>query len=278
MKRRIPPIEQLRAAGRARAQQFTPEYQAEMGRRRAQQLSFLEHNRRISPDGFSAQSAYMRGPSGLRLLDPEHVQFLLPEQLRGPGGKLLTYEQQRLFFGLSVWRAIWEDLTPQPERPSDQEFLANAVKIQNGLHHGLALENPLHVIYAAANDFCDETGEPWSPRKQRHLFRKALSEARTYAEALAQEWREQAQAERANQPHKLGQRRPRSTDPGPIFGHRDPGARTMQYGRSDLPSYHPYNILPQRPYGVPATNDSHPVYWLPNPGEADLDEEPGGRA
>lgn len=270
--KKLPPIERLRAGGRKRAEQFTEEYQREMGLRRAQQHSFLEHNRRIAPDGFSAQSAYMRGPSGLRLLTPSHVQFLLPEQLRGPGGKLLTYEQQRIFFGLYVWRAIWEDLTPQPERPTDQEFLTYAAKIQNGLHHGLDLEKPLHVIYAAPNDFCDETGEPWAPRKQRRLFRQALADARAYAEALAREWREQAWAERADQPRKRGQRRPQSTKMGPTFGRRGEPSQSFQYGRSDLPSYHPYNLSPQRPYGVPTTNNDHPVYWLPNPGEADLDD------
>lgn len=52
-------IDQQRAAGRKRAEQFTPEYQIEAGRRRAQQDSFVEHNRTIAPDGFRAQSAYM---------------------------------------------------------------------------------------------------------------------------------------------------------------------------------------------------------------------------
>ena len=207
----------------------------------------------------------------MRLLHPEHVQFLLPEQLLGPGGALLSYQQQRIYFGLYVWKALWAGLAPQPEMPTDEEFLTYAAQVQNGLHYGLALENPLHVIYAAANDFCDETGEPWAPRKQRRLFREALAAGRAYAEALAREWREQALAERANQPHKPGQRRPQS-NPGPVFGHRNPGSPTMQYGRSDLPSYHPYNILPQRPYGVPTTNDDHPVYWLPNPGQEDLDD------
>jgi hypothetical protein len=136
-KRTPPPIEQLRKAGRKRAEQFTQAYQQEMGRRRAQQYSFLEHNRQIAPDGFSAQSAYMRGPSGLRLLLPEHIQFLLPEQLRGPGGTHLSYEQQRIYFGLYVWKAIWTGL-PQPEMPTDQEFLTKAATIQRELHQGLA--------------------------------------------------------------------------------------------------------------------------------------------
>src|SRR5436305_6179904 len=271
-KRKIPSIEQARRGGRKRAEAFTSESQSELGRRRAQQLSFLLHNRRIAPDGFSAQSAYMRGPSGLRLLHPEHVQFLLPEQLRGPGGALLTYEQQRIFFGLYVWKAIWDSLAPQPQMPTDQEFLAYAAKIQNGLHHGLDLENPLHVIYAAPNEWCDETGEPWAPRKQRRLFRQALATARAYAEALVIEWQQQALAERMEQPRQPGQRRPQSTSMGPTFGRRGQPSPWFQYGRPDLPSYHPYNLIPQRPYGVPTTNNDHPIYWLPNPGEADLDD------
>jgi uncharacterized membrane protein len=258
-----------RAAGRKRAEQFTPEYQIEAGRRRAQQESFVEHNRQIAPDGFRAQSAYMRAPSGLRLLSPEHVQFLLPEQLYGPNGVPLTYEQQRIFFGLYVWKATWINLAPQPQMPSDEGFLAEVGRVQAQLHCGMPLEHPLQVIYAAANDFCDEAGEPWTPRKQRRLFRQALRKGRDSAEALVLEWQQQAQAERASRPHQPGQRRP-SAQTGPAFQRRGPLPQQHQYGRPDLPSYHPYNLSPQRPYGVPATNDTHPIYWLPTP---DSDEE-----
>ncbi len=269
MRRQRPPIDQLRAAGRKRAEQFTPQYQIENGRRRAQQSSFLEHNRQIAPDGFRAQSAYMRAPSGLRLLSPEHIQFLLPEQLCGPNGVPLTYEQQRIFFGVYVWKAIWAYLAPQPPMPTDEEFLSYVARIQARLHWGIPLENPLYVVYAAPNDFCDNAGDPWTPRKQRRLFREALSTGRQYAETLALQWQQQAQAEQSARPRKPGQRRP-SGDPGPTFQHRGSSPQQHQYGRPDLPSYHPYNILPQRPYGVPATSETHPVYWLPI---QDSDEE-----
>ena len=257
MRRRI---DQQRAAGRKRAEQFTPEHQIEAGRRRAQQDSFLEHNRTIAPDGFRAQSAYMRAPSGLRLLSPEHVQFLLPEQLCGPNGLPLTYEQQRLFFGLYVWKAVWNNLAPQPQMPSDEEFLTSVGYVQARLHCGMLLEHPLHVMYAAANDFCDEAGDPWSPRKQRRIFREVLGSAREHAEALVIQWQQQAQAERASRPRYPGQRRP-SSDRGPSFQHHGPSPH-YQYGRPDLPKYDRRNISPQRPYGSPSTNDRHPVYWL----------------
>ncbi len=266
MRRRI---DQQRAAGRRRAQQFTPEYQIEAGRRRAQQESFVEHNRQIAPDGFRAQSAYMRAPSGLRLLSPDHVQFLLPEQLYGPNGVPLTYEQQRVFFGLYVWKAIWANLAPQPQMPTDEGFLAEVGRVQAQLHCGMTLEHPLHVIYAAANDFCDEAGEPWSPRRQRRLFRNALRAGRAEAQALVLEWQQQAQAERAARPHQPGQRRP-SAETSPAFQRRGSPPQPHRYGRSDLPAYHPYNLSPQRPYDVPASNDTHPVYWLPIQGS---DEE-----
>ncbi len=258
-------IDQQRAAGRKRAEQFTPEYQIEAGRRRAQQDSFVEHNRTIAPDGFRAQSAYMRAPSGLRLLSNEHVQFLLPEQLCGPNGRSLTYEQQRLYFGLYVWKAIWANLAPQPQMPTDDAFLAEVGRTQAQLHCGMPLEHPLQVIYAAANDFCDEAGEPWSNRRQRRLFRDALRAGRTAAEALVQEWQQQAQAERATRPHHPGQRRP-SAKTDPQFQHRSAATHQHQhhYDRPDLASYDRYNLLPQRPYSVPATNNTtHPVYWLP---------------
>jgi hypothetical protein len=259
MRRRI---DQQRAAGRKRAEQFTPEYQIEMGRRRAQQESFLEHNRQVAPDGFRAQSAYMRAPSGLRLLSPEHVQFLLPEQLYGPNGVPLTYEQQRLYFGLYVWKAIWANLAPQPQMPTNEEFLVEVGRVQAQLHCGMHFEHDLEVIYAAANDFCDEAGEPWSPRKQRRLFREALRAGRASAETLVLKWQRQAHRERTSQPRQPGQRRP-SVQGGPAFQHQGSLPQQYQYGRPDLPSYHPYNLSPQRPYGVPATNDTHPIYWLP---------------
>src|SRR5260370_23404673 len=179
-----PPIEQLRAAGRKRAQQFTPEYQHEMGRRRAQQSSFLAHNQHIAPDGLRAQSAYMRAPCGLRLLRPEHIQFLRPEDLlreHGPNERFLSPREQRLYFGLYVLKAIWQDPAPQPLLPTNEQFLATAAPIRDRLNHGLALEHPLDVVYVAPNDFCDESGIPWPSRKQRKLFREALSTGRVPA-------------------------------------------------------------------------------------------------
>jgi hypothetical protein len=263
-------IEQLREAGRKRAQAFTPEYQAEMGRRRAQQKSFVEHNRRIAPDGFSAQSAYMRGPSGLRLLRPEHIQFLEPSQLRGPGGSLLSHDQQRLFFGLYVWRSLWDGL-PQPALPTDEEFLARGMVVRDRLHYGHGLENLLDVIYVAACDFCDASGHAWSWKKQRRLFRQALAAGRQFAEKLTADQHKWALADRMVQPRQLGVRRPMSVTPVPTFVHQGAAPQGFEYGRPDLPSYHLYNILPQRPYGVPTTNDSHPVYWLPVPKIHDLE-------
>jgi len=201
-------IDQLRAAGKRRAQQFTRDYQQENGRRRARQATFLTHNRHVAPDGFRAQNAYMRGPSGLRLLSPEHIQFLRPEQLCGPGGKVLSAPEQRLYFGLHVWQAIWRFLAPTPDPPSNEEFLAHAVCVQERLEHGLPLESPLDVIYAAPNDFCDPAGQPWSSRKQRKLFRAALLAGRAAAEAQILQAQQEYHAKRLAQPRKVGQRRP----------------------------------------------------------------------
>jgi hypothetical protein len=213
----------------------------------------------------------MRGPSGLRLLNPEHVQFLLPQQLVGPGGAELSYPQQRIFFGLYVWRAIWEDLAPHPEPPTDQEFLLSVAHVQDRLHAGLPLENPLDVVYAAADDFCDEAGEPWSDRKQRRLFRQALADGQAEAEEMVRQWHKEYQAEREARLRRPGLRRPQGTPP--IFGHRAPAEPTMEYGRPDLPFYHRYNISPQRPYGIPVTNHNHPIYWIPRPDQEDLDDD-----
>jgi hypothetical protein len=201
-------VEQQRAAGRKRAQAFTREYQQEQACKRVAHPSFLAHNRRIAPDGFAAQSAHMRATNGQRLLHARHVQFLRPEELRGPHGRHLSHGQQRLAFGLYVWQTIWEFLAPQPEMPTDEEFLAHVVRIQSRLQHGLPLENALDIVYAAPGDFCDAAGSPWSPRKQRRLFREALRAARVAAEAQIVQSRQEAQAERMQQPHNVGQRRP----------------------------------------------------------------------
>lgn len=249
-------VEQLRAAGRKRAEDFTSESQSELGRRRAQQASFLEHNQAIASDGFSAWSAYMRGPAGLPLLQPGHIQFLQPQQLRGPCGVQLSYERQRILFGLYVWRAVWDGVAPRPNLPTDESFLIEMDRVQARLQCGFALENPLDVVYAAPDDFCDGTGEPWPFRKQRKLFREAIAAG----ELAAREHAARAIAEYVTAEWRLGQRRPQQRPP--IFGHHAAGTAKFIYGRPDLPTWHPYNIKPQRPYGIPMTNDRHPVYWL----------------
>src|SRR5438034_3242304 len=79
-----------RSAGRQRAAQFTRGYQSAAGKKRAAQPSFVLHLQTIAPDGFWSWSAYLRGPSGLRLLSPNQIEFLRPEQLRGPQGISLS--------------------------------------------------------------------------------------------------------------------------------------------------------------------------------------------
>lgn len=257
-------IVQLRNAGRERATQFTTESQSELGRRRAQQPSFMRHNQTIAADGFSAWSAYMRGPAGLPLLHPDHIQFLQPQQLGGPHGTQLSYEQQRILFARYVWQAVWGEVAPRPNRPTEETFLIEVDRVQARLQQGYPLGNPLDVVYAAPDDFCDETGEPWSFRKQRKLFREALAAG----QRVAREHAKRITSEYVTGEWKVGQRRPQA-ERTPIFGHKAAGAPKFIYGRPDLPAWHPYNVIPQRPYDIPVTNDWHPVLWLVGQDEPD---------
>jgi len=72
-----------------------PDHQRQAGRARAAQPSFREHNQRIAPDGWRSFSAHWRAMQGLPLLDPTHIQFLTPEDFRGPLGQPLPPDEQR---------------------------------------------------------------------------------------------------------------------------------------------------------------------------------------
>jgi hypothetical protein len=206
-------IQQQRAAGRVRAEGFTPEYQRAQGKKRAAQPSHLVHNRQIARDGHRAFSAAMRASMGIRLLHPEDVQFLRPEQFRGPQGAPLSDDAQRLRFGIYVWKAIWEYLAPQPTMPSDEEFLTHSARVRARLSRGMPLEDPLDIVFATPDDFCDATGSPWSRRRQRKLFRAAFQAGRSAAKERIAEIREITQAERMRQSHRIGQRRPTKASP-----------------------------------------------------------------
>ena len=72
-----------------------PEHQRRAGLARAAQPGFIEHCRRIAPDGWWAFSAYWRVHQGLPLLDPLQVQFLTPDDFCGPDGRPLPKREQR---------------------------------------------------------------------------------------------------------------------------------------------------------------------------------------
>jgi hypothetical protein len=163
---------------------LTPQHQSNAGRARASAAGFFTHNRAISPDGPAAQSAYMRARKGSALLDPWHVEFLfLADMKKGiEQGEALREDDQRLLFGWYVWSAIWGNLNA-PARPTADEFLANAARARAVVDRGLALADPLEVIYVAPDDFCNCRGEPLRRAKQRKAFRAAMARAREAAEA-----------------------------------------------------------------------------------------------
>jgi hypothetical protein len=245
-----------RQAGRKRAAQFDRSSLSENGKKRATQLSNDIHLQGIAADGFWAQSAYLRGRSGLRLLAPDQVHFLRPEDLVGSGGTRLDPREQRLYFGVLVWQSTWQDLPAKPPMPSDEEYLQQVKRVQSSIGVGIPLEHVLDGVYTAPDDFCDTHGNPWSARKQRKLFRDALRQARAYAMSLSQELKPGAPPA---MPGKAGRRRPMQALT-PVFQRGEAPVPKGVYGRPDLPRYDHNNIFLSRPYGIPPTNDSFPMF------------------
>jgi hypothetical protein len=175
-----------RKGGRKRIQTMSKEDARAGGLSRARQGDFQKHNEEVAPEGFWAQSAYLRA-AGARLLDASQIQFLRPEDLRaGPGEPPFTPTKQRLVFGFFVWKFVWQQARHiEPLLPTDEEYLTKACQVKARLGQGLELENVLDALWCAPNDFKDETGNPWSPRRQRKLFRSALQLARQEVRAMA---------------------------------------------------------------------------------------------
>jgi hypothetical protein len=202
--REFTPLHQ-RLAGEQRARGFTSAYQKAAAQERIAQASFLVHNRTISRDGYAGVSAHFRAQNGLRLLYPEHIQFLRPEEFLEQDGLPLPAYRQRLQFGLYVWRMIWDQLPFAPALPTDEEYLQQARRVQALVGRGLQLETPLDALYVAPDDYCDASGRPLAERKQKKLFRAALRQAR----AAALQWHdEQVRSAHPLPPRKPGQRRP----------------------------------------------------------------------
>jgi len=228
----------------------------------------------------------MRGSTGLKLAMPSQIHFLRPEQLSGPYGAPLTGREQRLLFGLYVWKATFEGL-PWPPLPTDDEFLTEVARVQSIVGRGLPLGNPLDALYVAPNDYCDERGEPWGKTRQRKMFRDALRDARAYAESIApllkevygvpdcqipdpQMFKSTAPVPRAWKP---GQRRPMCGPPPQFPGLVRPIVK-RRFGRPDLPPYVQENLMPARPYAVAPSNDNiRPWYVAVNPVTDDVVED-----
>ncbi len=268
MSQQMPPIKQptptyRRIGGQHRAEQFDRTHQRNAANQRVRQETFLPHNQTIAQDGYAAISAYMRAPAGLRLLHPEHIQFLRPEQLGGKDGAPLSPREQRLRFGLYVWRMVWDNLPFAPPMPTDEEYLLQVNRVQALVGRGLPLEAPLDAVFLAPGDLCDGAGVPYAARKQRRLFRAAL---RTACEA-AQHWHEDVlralKADQQQPPRKLGQRRPMQALTTEVQHNPQISspAHGSTYGRRDLPAYDPANISPTRPYAVPSAARMH-GWWM----------------
>ena len=264
-----------RRGGRTRAKTMTKDDRRRGGRTRAAQASHRDHNREIAPSGYWAWSAYsMRGVTGLKLIMPWQVHFLRPERLQGPGGEPLSPREQRLLFGVYVWKATWDGL-PWPPPPTDEEYLAEAARIQAAVSRGLPLEHPLDALFAAPGDFCDSDGRPWGKARQRKLFRAALHAARAYAEGMepllrevygGHQWLCQppeatmlSRFEEALRARRPGARRPMREHRPQFAGQVRPIVK-WRYGRPDLPRFDRKNIVPSRPYTVPPSNDSYPCW------------------
>lgn len=242
---------------------LSSEHQRRAGKQRALSRSFLAHNQRIAPDGFRAQSAYMRAPVGSRLLKAEDRQFLFLADLRTSRdlGRVLTEQEQRLLYGRYAWDAVWEGLNA-PAKPEAHEFLQRAQETSTRTRAGLPLEQPLDVLFIAADDFFGKEGKPLRKDQQRACFRAALRAGR----AAAQAWSAQVAQERAQaaqtQPRQVGRRVAMQPQPAPAFVRSQRPSDQYHYGRPDLPAFHPKNIRPARPYDVPTGEKLQQRYWM----------------
>jgi hypothetical protein len=267
--------DERRRGGRKRAQTMTKDERRRGGQTRAAQVSHRDHNRAIASSGYWAWSTItMRGSTGLKLAMTWQIHFLRPERLKGPDGECLSSREQRLLFGIYVWKATWEGL-PWPPPPTDEQYLAEVARVQAVVGRGLPLAHPMDALYVAPNDFCDEHGQAWGKTRQRKLFRDALRAARAYAEDMEPLLREVygdhlwlcqppeatmlSRFADALRVWKPGARRPMRERRPQFPGQVRPIVK-RRFGRPDLPHYDRENLLPSRPYAVAQSSDSYPCW------------------
>jgi len=144
------------------------DYYRGLGKQRAAQPSFLEHNRAIAFEGWEGYSAHFRAAQGLPLLDAQHIQYLRPENLLLQGKQILSSEQQRQVFFSYMWKAIWGHIPPdhRPRPPSQTEYEEACRRVKKCVEQGLPLETPLDAMFLTPNDLRDSRGKPYRETTQ----------------------------------------------------------------------------------------------------------------
>jgi hypothetical protein len=168
-----------------RGAHFDCEHQHASAVARTQKSDFVAHNRRIGNDSAARQRVRLRATKGSALLLASDVHQVSLSDIRGPLGKPLSEEQQRIILASYIWSYVYEGLSIAPEKPATEKmFFELVTEARSYVSQGLPLPDPLLVIYVAPCDFDRAQGPPLPCDRRKKRFRTALYAARGHAERL----------------------------------------------------------------------------------------------
>jgi hypothetical protein len=167
-----------------RGEHFTHEHQRTTALARTHSTDFRNHNQRIGADSAARQRVLLRASKGSALLLASDVHQVSLEDIRGPLGKPLSEEQQRIILASYIWNYLFEGLYIAPEKPGEEQFFELVALARSFVGRGLQLPNPLLVIFVTPGDFGRAKGPPLPKDRRKKRFRAALYEGRSYAELL----------------------------------------------------------------------------------------------
>jgi hypothetical protein len=167
-----------------RGAHFTREYQRASALARSYASDFAAHNQRIGVDSAARQRVILRTSKGSALLLASDVHQVSLADIRGPLGRPLSEEQQRIILASYIWTYLFEGLHVAPDKPSEKHFFELVALARSFVGYGLPLPNPLLVVFVAPGDFDRAQGPPLPKDRRKKRFRAALYEGRRYAEML----------------------------------------------------------------------------------------------
>jgi len=145
-----------------------PEHQRRAGLARAAQPGFIEHCRRIAPDGWWAFSAYWRVHQGLPLLDPSQVQFLTPDDFCGPDGRPLPKREQRRLLRAYLKLAAEKYVVPshvQHRSPVSAPYIGGDIAFVRLAHRWASSHLHPDYVYGGRDDIGPYESESLSPTR-----------------------------------------------------------------------------------------------------------------